>query len=173
MNQPGHATSSSLTAYRQAAATRPQSERDELITANLPLVHSVVERIMATLPPHVDRDDLFHAGVLGLIDAVDRFDDSRENAFSTYAVLRIRGSIIDELRSRDWIPRGTRNRAKDYQHAVTRLSQDLGRAPTDDELAEELGIEVEDLPRSSATLTWRYKSASKRQSVKMVTWGIS
>lgn len=141
----GTSNSAGLTAYREAAAARPEAEREAEITRHLPLVHSVVERLLATLPPHVDRDDLFHAGVLGLIDAVDRFDASRDNAFSTYAVLRIRGAIIDELRARDWIPRGTRSRARDYQQAVAKLSQALGRAPTDDELADELGIDEADL----------------------------
>jgi RNA polymerase sigma factor for flagellar operon FliA len=135
-----------MRAYREAESTRTESERDAEIIRHLPLVHSVVDRVAATLPPNVDRDDCFHAGVLGLIDAVDRFDASRDNAFSTYAVLRIRGAIIDELRARDWIPRGARNRAKEYQQAVANLHSRLGRLPDDAELASELGVEVDDLP---------------------------
>mgnify|MGYP000111277947 CR=1 FL=1 len=102
-------------AYRSAEAVRGEGEREREILRHLPLVHSVVERVCAHLPPSVDRDDLFHAGVIGLIDALGRFDASRDNAFSTYAVLRIRGQIIDELRARDWVPRGARERAREYQ----------------------------------------------------------
>jgi len=134
-----------MRAYKAAEATRNAIEREQEITRHLPLVQSVVERVAANLPPTVDREDLFHAGVIGLIDAIDRFDASRDNAFSTYAVLRIRGAIIDELRARDWIPRGTRTRAREYQQAVQDLAVELGRTPEDHELAERLGIAVDQL----------------------------
>src|SRR4051812_2921264 len=124
-----------LQAYRGGAAVRGETERERDIVRHLPLVHSVVERLCAHLPPNIDREDLFHAGVIGLIDALNRFDASRDNAFSTYAVLRIRGQIIDELRDRDWVPRGVRERAKSYNQAVNELSQRHGRLPTDAELA--------------------------------------
>ena len=96
-------------AYKAAEHTRTGGEREQEILRDLPLVHTVVDRIVATLPATVDRDDLFHAGVIGLIDALSRFDASRDNAFSTYAVMRIRGQVIDELRARDWVPRGARS----------------------------------------------------------------
>lgn len=129
-----------LKAYRQAEGTRIGAEREQEILRHLPLVHSVVERIAAHLPPSVDRDDLFHAGVIGLIDALNRFDAGRDNAFSTYAVMRIRGQVIDELRARDWVSRGARERARGYQQAVAALSQKLGRLPADAELAAHLGV---------------------------------
>lgn len=135
-----------LAAYREAERTHGAEERDAHIMSHLPLVHSVAEKIAAYLPPSVDRDDLFHAGVIGLMDAIDRFDHSRETAFSTYAVLRIRGAIIDELRARDWVPRSTRTRARDYQSAVNELHQKLGRLPNDDELATQLGVSIGELP---------------------------
>ena len=138
--------SASLNAYKQAEATRSWEERDQEILRHLPLVHKVVERILSHLPPHVERDDLFNAGVIGLMDAIDRFDASRNNAFSTYAVLRIRGAVIDELRSRDWIPRGARARAKEYHQAVHDLTQELGSIPDDHHIAERLGISIADLP---------------------------
>ncbi len=128
-------------AYKRAEATRGPEQREAEIVRHLPLVQSIVDRIAATLPPNVEREDLFGAGVLGLIDAVDRFDATRENTFSTYAVLRIRGAIIDELRARDWIPRGVRNRARAYQQAVDELLAELDRPPTDAELAARLGVE--------------------------------
>ena len=133
-------------AYRSAEAVRGEGEREREILRHLPLVHSVVERVCAHLPPSVDRDDLFHAGVIGLIDALGRFDASRDNAFSTYAVLRIRGQIIDELRARDWVPRGARERAREYQRAVNQLNAKLGRLPDDRELAASLGVSEADLP---------------------------
>jgi RNA polymerase sigma factor for flagellar operon FliA len=135
-----------LQAYRDGAAVRGETERERDIVRHLPLVHSVVERLCAHLPPNIDREDLFHAGVIGLIDALNRFDASRDNAFSTYAVLRIRGQIIDELRDRDWVPRGVRERAKSYNQAVNELSQRHGRLPTDAELAAHLRIDPGELP---------------------------
>jgi RNA polymerase sigma factor for flagellar operon FliA len=133
-------------AYRSGEAIRGEGERESAIVRHLPLVHSVVERLCAHLPSSVDRDDLFHAGVIGLIDALGRFDPGRDNAFSTYAVLRIRGQIIDELRARDWVPRGARERAREYQRAVNDLSASLGRLPDDRELAARLAITEADLP---------------------------
>jgi len=133
-------------AYRSAEAVRGESERETEILRHLPLVHSVVERVCSHLPSSVDRDDLFHAGVIGLIDALGRFDASRDNAFSTYAVLRIRGQIIDELRARDWVPRGARERAREYQRAVNDLNAKLGRLPDDRELAARLKVSEADLP---------------------------
>jgi RNA polymerase sigma factor for flagellar operon FliA len=132
-------------AYKAAEHTRTSAEREAEILRHLPLVHTVVDRIMITLPSTVDRDDLFNAGVIGLIDALSRFDASRDNAFSTYAVMRIRGQIFDELRARDWIPRGARERARDFQHAIAELNLSLGRMPSDAELATRLGIPEEEL----------------------------
>jgi RNA polymerase sigma factor FliA len=143
---------SSVSAYRQAA-TGPGGAHEGDVLRHLPLVQTVVDRVAAHLPPHVDRDDLFHAGVIGLIDALTKFDPSRDNAFSTYAVLRIRGAVIDELRARDWVPRGARERARAYQLAVTELSQTLGRLPKDEELAAKLGVTVGLLPEIEAQST--------------------
>lgn len=132
-------------AYKAAEHTRTGGEREQEILRHLPLVHTVVERICANLPASVDRDDLFHAGVIGLIDALSRFDASRDNAFSTYAVMRIRGQVIDELRARDWVPRGARERARDYQQAVTELSRTLSRLPNDHEIAVHLGVPLDEM----------------------------
>jgi RNA polymerase sigma factor FliA len=134
-----------IRAYKRAEGTRMPEERDREILTHLPLVHSVVERIAAHLPSSVDKDDLLHAGVIGLIDALNRFDASRDNAFSTYAVLRIRGQVIDELRERDWIPRSARTRAKEYHQAVAELSGTLDRLPNDQELAAHLGVDEQSL----------------------------
>ncbi len=147
-----HVRSDRVKAYRQAESTRTPHEHSTEVVRHLPLVHSVVERIAVHLPPTVDRDDLFQAGVIGLIDALHRFDPGRDNAFSTYAVMRIRGQVMDELRARDWVSRGARERARAYHQAVDTLSQRLGRLPQDDELAAHLGIpqqELLDLERES------------------------
>lgn len=138
--------SEQLKAYREAGTVRSPADREQEILRHLPLVHTVVDRICAHLPPSVDRDDLFHAGVIGLMDAVTRFDASRDNAFSTYAVLRIRGQIIDELRARDWVPRSARERARDYQRVLGELQSLHGRLPNDSELAVALGVEEDELP---------------------------
>jgi RNA polymerase sigma factor FliA len=132
-------------AYRQAEGVRGHDEREAEIIRHLPLVRTVVDRVTAHLPANVDRDDLFHAGVIGLIDALNRFDASRDNAFSTYAVMRIRGQVIDELRDRDWVSRGARERAKTYQQAVSELTHKLGRLPADSELASHLKVGDDEL----------------------------
>lgn len=132
-------------AYRHAETTRTANEHSTEVERHLPLVHSVVERIAVHLPQTVDRDDLFQAGVIGLIDALNRFDPSRDNAFSTYAVMRIRGQVMDELRARDWVSRGARERAKVYRQAVDLLSQRHNRLPSDEELATHLKMSHEEL----------------------------
>jgi RNA polymerase sigma factor for flagellar operon FliA len=140
---PPRPTGRQLKAYQN---TQKQVDEEQQIEANLPLVRSLVERIAFNLPSHVDRDDLFHAGVIGLMEAVRRYDASRHNAFSTYAVLRIRGAIIDELRARDWIPRASREKTKRHQEAIRELTINHGRLPSDDELADALGIQIAELP---------------------------
>jgi RNA polymerase sigma factor for flagellar operon FliA len=148
--------SARLGAYRQAEGVRGSTEREAEILKHLPLVHTVVDRVASHLPPNVDRDDLFHAGVIGLMDALTRFDVTRDNAFSTYAVMRIRGAIIDELRARDWIPRSARERSRDYQRAVADLAGKLGRSPTDAELAKALDVpesELDEIERSAHLAT--------------------
>lgn len=138
-------SSKQLQAYQQAQQTRTGEERDEEIMRHLPLVHKIVERIAVHLPSSIDKDDLFHAGVIGLIDAIDRFDASRNNAFSTYAVLRIRGSIMDELRARDCVSRNMRQQTRQYHQAIHDLTNALGRIPDDEELAQHLDISQEHL----------------------------
>jgi RNA polymerase sigma factor for flagellar operon FliA len=150
MDAPATARTDHVRAYKQAEGTRTGSEREQEILRHLPLVQTVVDRLCAHPPATVERDDLFQAGVVGLIDALSRFDASRDNAFSTYAVLRIRGQVIDELRARDWIPRGVRERARDYLRAVSELTQRLGRSPDDRELAARLGVAERDLPELEA-----------------------
>lgn len=114
--------------------------REKIILHYLHLVRYVVSRLPVSLPVSIAQEDLVSYGTIGLMEAVERFDPERGLKFETYAVTRIRGAIIDQLRSQDWIPRGVRKRSKDLGEAMARLHEQLGRTPTTDELAEELGV---------------------------------
>ncbi len=119
--------------------------RDRLILTYAPLVKYVAGRLGAGLPAHVDESDLVSYGLLGLIDAIERYDTDRDVKFETYAISRIRGAIIDELRSMDWVPRSIRSRARDIEKAITQLEAQLLRAPTDEEIAAKLGVSEDEL----------------------------
>ena len=128
--------------------TRDRAVRDRLILTYAPLVKFVAGRLGSGLPAHVDESDLVSYGLLGLIGAIERFDPTREIKFETYAIARIRGAIIDELRALDWVPRSVRSRAREIERAMGELERRLHRAPTDEEIAAKLGITVEDLEGS-------------------------
>lgn len=137
-------TASAVKGY--AAAAKPSvEERNQMIVEHLPLVKYIAARIAGRLPSHVEVDDLVNAGILGLIDAIDKYDPTRKIKFKTYAEFRIRGAIIDELRALDWVPRSTRQKASRLERAYAEVEQRLGRAASDVEVAEHLGIPVEDL----------------------------
>jgi RNA polymerase sigma factor FliA len=119
--------------------------RERLVVAYSPLVKYVAGRTAAGLPPHVEEADLISYGLVGLISAIERFDLSREIKFETYAIMRIKGAIIDELRSMDWVPRSVRARAREVERANAKLEHSLQRAPTDQEIADELGISLDEL----------------------------
>jgi len=120
-------------------------ERDKLILKYLPLVKYVLGKISIYLPPHLDQDDLLEAGVLGLIDAAKKYDRSRDIKFKTYAIPRIRGSILDELRAQDWIPRSARKKASMLEGVYNKLYDRLQRSPTSEEVADEMGISLTEL----------------------------
>ena len=121
--------------------------RNKLIETYMPLVRYNAERIWARLPEGVDLEDLVSAGVFGLIDAIEAFDLSRGVKFETYCVPRIRGAMLDELRTMDWVPRLVRSKASKLNEAMQTLEARLGRQPTQHELAEELGISLEELEK--------------------------
>jgi len=125
-----------------------QHVRDRLILTYAPLVKFVAGRVGASLPSHVDEQDLVSYGLLGLIGAIERFDPDREIKFETFAMARIRGAIIDELRSLDWVPRSVRTRARQIERAITALEKELMRAPTDVEIAKKLGVTSDELEES-------------------------
>jgi RNA polymerase sigma factor for flagellar operon FliA len=122
--------------------------RERLVVAYSPLVKYVAGRTAAGLPPHVEEGDLISYGLVGLISAIERFEPAREIKFETYAITRIKGAIIDELRSMDWVPRSVRARAREIERANSKLEHRLQRAPTDSELAAELGLGGDELQQS-------------------------
>jgi len=122
--------------WRRFHASRDEGARNEILETYLPLVKYTAERLHSKLPDEVDVDDLVSAGVFGLVDAVNAFDPARGVKFETYCAPRIRGAILDELRSMDWVPRLVRSRAHKLKEASQRLEAELGRKPTDKELAK-------------------------------------
>jgi RNA polymerase sigma factor for flagellar operon FliA len=118
-------------------------EREELILKFAPLIKLIVNRIALRLPPHVDSEDLVNAGVIGLMDAIEKYDPMRGTSFKTYAEFRIKGAILDELRSLDWFPRSIRQKVNRLESAYADLERQLGRAADDEEVAEALKIDLE------------------------------
>ena len=119
--------------------------REAVIKEYAPMIKYVANRIAMRLPPHIEVDDLISVGVLGLIDAIDKYDASRGAKFKTYAEFRVRGAILDELRSMDWVPRSVRQKASALDAVVKNLQNELGRPPEDDEVADKLGVTMDEL----------------------------
>jgi RNA polymerase sigma factor for flagellar operon FliA len=141
------------TLWRNYKRSGDPKVRDRLILTYAPLVKYVAGRLGSGLPAHVDDDDLVSYGLLGLIGAIERFDPDRDIKFETYAIARIKGSIIDELRSMDWVPRSVRSRARQIERAIAELESRLGRAPTDEEIAAKLGISEDELDESLSAIS--------------------
>ena len=127
--------------YRQSADIKV---RNHLIERYAPLVKYVAGRMATNMPPQVEFDDLVSYGIFGLIDAIEKYEPSRGFKFKTYATTRIRGAIIDELRALDWIPRSVRQKSRQLQQVYSDLENRLGRAASDEEIAQELGISLEE-----------------------------
>lgn len=126
--------------WKEYKATGARTLRNQLMEAYLPLVKYTAERIATKLPDEVDVGDLMSAGIFGMIDAIEAFDLGRGVKFETYCAPRIRGAILDELRTMDWVPRLVRSRAHKLENATRSLETELGRLPTDDEVAHRLGV---------------------------------
>jgi RNA polymerase sigma factor for flagellar operon FliA len=130
----------------QTFTTEPTADiRERLILNYAPLVKFVAGRVGASLPPSVDHNDLVSYGILGLIEAIERFDLNRDVKFETYAIPRIRGAMLDELRALDWVPRSVRAKGRELERAMTKLQASLRRDPDEAELAAELGIDVSEI----------------------------
>ena len=134
--------------WRRYKSDGDEYARERLVVAYSPLVKYVAGRLASGLPAHVEEADLISYGLVGLINAIERFDLSREIKFETYAITRIKGAIIDELRSQDWVPRSVRAKARAIERANAKLEHALQRAPTDEEMAKELGMDVEEFNAS-------------------------
>lgn len=120
-----------------------QGGQDELLTRHLPLVKQVVQRLAVRKPPHIDIDDLVSWGIVGLLDAIRKYDPSKEASFATYAQFRIRGAILDHLRSLDWVPRSVRQKANLLERTCHGLENALGRTATEEEIAAALGLSLQ------------------------------
>ncbi|MCR9245017.1 MAG: FliA/WhiG family RNA polymerase sigma factor [bacterium] len=138
------------TIWKTYKKTRDENLRNTLIEHHMPLVRAIAERVLQTLPKSIDVDDLSSAGTFGLMDAINGFDLSRGIKFKTYCTTRIRGSILDELRSQDWVPRLVRLKAHRLERAIRQLEGELGRTPNQAEVAEELGISLEEMQAHEA-----------------------
>ena len=134
--------------WRRYKDDADEKARERLVLAYAPLVKYVAGRMASGLPSHVEEADLISYGLLGLISAIERFDPGREIKFETFAITRIKGSIIDELRSLDWVPRSVRTKAREIEKVNAKLEHSLHRAPTDQEMADELGMSVEEFQES-------------------------
>ena len=130
--------------WRRYKDERDEKARERLVLAYAPLVKYVAGRMSSGLPSHVEESDLISYGLLGLISAIERFEPEREIKFETFAMTRIKGSIIDELRSLDWVPRSVRAKAREIEKVNAQLENELQRAPTDQEMAEKLAVTVEE-----------------------------
>jgi len=131
--------------WSQYRKTKTVQIRELLIEHYLPLVKLVAGRVAIGMPAHVDKEDLVSNGFFGLLEALDRFDPAREIKFETYAVARIRGSILDSIRAQDWVPATLRQKARQYEKTLADVENRLGRSATDQEIAEALDITVTEL----------------------------
>lgn len=123
--------------------------KEELILKHIPLIKYLAERIAIRLPPNISKEDLVSAGIIGLIDAVEKYDPSKGTQFETYARMRIRGAIFDELRSMDWIPRSMRTKANLIENVYIKLEKVLKRPPDDEEVASEMGMGLDEFYKLS------------------------
>lgn len=121
-----------------------KADKNSLLTEHAPLVKRLAHQMKAKLPPSVEVDDLVQAGMMGLLDAINRYEENHGAQFETYAVLRIRGAMLDELRSSDWMPRSTRANMRKVEQAMASLQQQLGRPPSESEVAKSLKLSLAD-----------------------------
>lgn len=133
-----------LRKYKEEPSRLNQKHKDKLIMEYAPLIKFIAQKIAVRLPSNIELDDLISSGVIGLMDAIDKYDPTRDNKFKTYAEFRIRGAILDELRAQDWVPRSVRDKAKLLDRTHSTLEQNLGRSPTDEEVAKELAMSMDE-----------------------------
>lgn len=137
-------SSALLKKYKEDPSRLTPQQKDRLIMEYAPLIRFIAQKIAVRLPSNIELDDLISAGVIGLMDAIEKYDPSRDNKFKTYAEFRIRGAILDELRSQDWIPRSIRDKAKVIDRKLIQLESELGRVVSEEEMAKALGVSLEE-----------------------------
>ncbi len=135
-----------MNAQVQAIEPNPSpNDAEQLILEHMPLIRYIVNRIAVRLPSHIDLDDLHSTGVIGLMDAIEKYDPEKNCKFKTYAEFRVKGAILDQLRSMDWVPRSVRQKGRKLEQAYSDVEQRVGRAATQEEIADSLGLEIEKL----------------------------
>jgi len=133
-----------LKKYKEEPTKLTAHQKDKLILEYAPLIKFIAQKIAVRLPSNIELDDLISSGVIGLMDAIEKYDPTRDNKFKTYAEFRIRGAILDELRAQDWVPRSVRDKAKMLDRATLELEASLGRSANEEEVAAKLGVSMED-----------------------------
>lgn len=133
-----------LKRYKEEPTLLTSQQKDKLIMEYAPLIKFIAQKIAVRLPSNIELDDLISSGVIGLMDAIDKYDATRDNKFKTYAEFRIRGAILDELRAQDWVPRSVRDKAKLLDRTTLELENELGRAPEDEEVASRLKMSMDE-----------------------------
>lgn len=144
MSNNNNGSNSLLRKYKEEPSKLTPQQKDKLIMEYAPLIKFIAQKIAVRLPSNIELDDLISSGVIGLMDAIEKYDPTRDNKFKTYAEFRIRGSILDELRAQDWVPRSVRDKAKMLDRTMIELEAELGRSATDEEVAAKLGMTMEE-----------------------------
>src|SRR6516165_9399205 len=139
-NSGNNNVNSLLKKYKEEPNKLTAQQKDKLIMEYAPLIRFIAQKIAIRLPSNIELDDLISSGVIGLMDAIEKYDPTRDNKFKTYAEFRIRGAILDELRAQDWVPRSVREKAKMVERAYSKLECENGRPATDEEMCAELKI---------------------------------
>lgn len=121
----------------------PANLKEQIVLEHAPLIRYIVNRIAVRLPSHIDLDDLHNTGVIGLMDAIEKYDPEKNCKFKTYAEFRIKGAILDQLRSLDWVPRSVRQKSRRLERAYGEVEQRLGRSASEEEVADSLGLQID------------------------------
>ncbi len=144
-NSNANANSNSLLKkYKDEPNKMTPQQKDKLIMEYAPLIKFIAQKIAVRLPSNIELDDLISSGVIGLMDAIEKYDPTRDNKFKTYAEFRVRGAILDELRAQDWVPRSVRDKAKMLDRATLELESQLGRSANEEEVAARLGMNMDE-----------------------------
>ena len=128
---------------KEKSSEIPPNLKEQIVLEHAPLIRYIVNRIAVRLPSHIDLDDLHNTGVIGLMDAIEKYDPGKNCKFKTYAEFRIKGAILDQLRSLDWVPRSVRQKSRKLEKAYGEVEQRLGRQASEDEVADSLGLQID------------------------------